>query len=106
MVITIFVDPFIIELFSLNFRQILLLFLIKIVPVQEVQEEGKYAIDSPGNPAMADVPPEEYTLGINSFNCLKYCVVNNNLYYLISKRKMKNVLWWNLSLTPIPNYKS
>jgi len=31
--------------------------------VQEVQEEGKYAIDSPGNPAMADVPPEEYTLG-------------------------------------------
>lgn len=31
--------------------------------MQEVQEEGKYAIDSPGNPAMADVPPEEYTLG-------------------------------------------
>lgn len=32
--------------------------------MQEVQEEGKYAIDSPGNPAMADVPPEEYTLGM------------------------------------------
>lgn len=33
------------------------------VIVQEVQEEGKYAIDSPGNPAMSDLPPEEYTLG-------------------------------------------
>lgn len=31
--------------------------------MQEVQEEGKYAIDSPGNPAMAEVSPEEYTLG-------------------------------------------
>lgn len=55
--------------------------MIKIVTVQEVQEEGKYAIDSPGNPAMADVPPEEYTLGTNSF---KLCTVNNNnLYCLI-----------------------
>ncbi|CAI6362586.1 unnamed protein product [Macrosiphum euphorbiae] len=37
----------------------------RIKEVQEVQEEGKYAIDSPGNPAMADVPPEEYTLEEN-----------------------------------------
>jgi hypothetical protein len=42
-----------------------------IFSVQEVQEEGKYAIDSPGNPAMADVPPEEYTLGKCTIYLLK-----------------------------------
>lgn len=31
--------------------------------VQEVQDEGKYAIDSPGNPLAPDLPPEEYALG-------------------------------------------
>lgn len=31
--------------------------------VQEVQEEGKYAIDSPGSP-ITDLPPEEYNLGV------------------------------------------
>lgn len=31
--------------------------------VQEVQAEGKYAIDSPGNPTAPDHPPEDYTLG-------------------------------------------
>lgn len=44
--------------------------------MQEVQEEGKYAIDSPGNPAMADVPPEEYTLG-------------TLLFYIYSKLKKR-----------------
>ena len=31
--------------------------------VQEVQEEGKNAIDSPGNPMAPALPPEEYALG-------------------------------------------
>lgn len=31
--------------------------------VQEVQEEGKHAIDSPGSPTAIDHPPEEYDLG-------------------------------------------
>lgn len=31
--------------------------------MQEVQEEGKYAIDSPGSPTATDIPPEEYDLG-------------------------------------------
>lgn len=39
------------------------LYRLCVVAVQEVQEEGKYAIDSPGNPALAEVSPEEYTLG-------------------------------------------
>jgi hypothetical protein len=34
-----------------------------VVSVQEVQEEGKHAIDSPGSPTAPDLPPEEYTLG-------------------------------------------
>lgn len=29
----------------------------------EVQQEGKYAIDSPGNPTAPVIPPEEYELG-------------------------------------------
>lgn len=33
--------------------------------VQEVQEEGKYAIDSPGYAATPDMPPEEYALDEN-----------------------------------------
>ena len=31
--------------------------------VQEVQEEGKNAIDSPGSPMAPTLPPEEYALG-------------------------------------------
>lgn len=31
--------------------------------VQEVQEEGRYAIDSPGSPTAPDLPPEDYALG-------------------------------------------
>lgn len=33
--------------------------------MQDVQEEGKYAIDSPGYGANPDMPPEEYTLDEN-----------------------------------------
>jgi len=50
--------------------------------VQEVQEEGKYAIDSPGNPAMADVPPEEYALG--TFIRWSKTRYNNILFVIIS----------------------
>lgn len=35
-----------------------LLFLL----VQEVQAEGKMAIDSPGSPTAPEIPPEEYSL--------------------------------------------
>lgn len=30
--------------------------------VQEVQAEGRYAIDSPGNPNNPEIPPEDYAL--------------------------------------------
>lgn len=33
--------------------------------VQEVQSEGKYAIDSPGNPSAPVIPPEDYNLAEN-----------------------------------------
>lgn len=33
--------------------------------VKDVQEEGKYAIDSPGYAANPDMPPEEYALDEN-----------------------------------------
>ncbi|KAG0720432.1 Beta-parvin [Chionoecetes opilio] len=35
----------------------------KIKEVQEVQHEGKHAIDSPGSPMSVDVPPDDYNLG-------------------------------------------
>lgn len=37
--------------------------------VQEVEAEGKYAIDSPGSPTAPVVPPEDYALGL--YTCLK-----------------------------------
>lgn len=37
--------------------------------VQEVQEEGQNAIDSPGIPTSPDYPPEEYNLGENEERC-------------------------------------
>jgi len=44
------------------------------VLVQEVQTEGKYAIDSPGFPASFSGAPEDYNLGknftLNLFNFL------------------------------------
>lgn len=33
-----------------------------IILVQEVQAEGRYAIDSPGNPNNPEIPPEDYAL--------------------------------------------
>lgn len=33
--------------------------------MQDVQNEGKYAIDSPGNPNAPEIPPEDYNLGDN-----------------------------------------
>lgn len=30
--------------------------------VKKIQEEGKYAIDSPGSPNQFDIPPEDYAL--------------------------------------------
>lgn len=33
--------------------------------VQEIQEEGKYAIDSPGKPNAPEIPPEDYNLSDN-----------------------------------------
>lgn len=30
--------------------------------MQEVQAEGRYAIDSPGNPNNPEIPPEDYAL--------------------------------------------
>lgn len=64
--------------------------LIEFFSVQEVQEEGKYAIDSPGNPAMADVPPEEYTLGKCSIYSLElkntFCLLTCMFQYFRGKR--------------------
>ncbi|XP_064086841.1 beta-parvin-like [Macrobrachium nipponense] len=37
----------------------------KVKEVQEVQTEGKYAIDSPGSPFSVDVPPDDYNLDDN-----------------------------------------
>lgn len=36
-----------------------------IILVQEVQQEGKHAIDSPGLPNAPEIPPEDYNLGDN-----------------------------------------
>lgn len=33
--------------------------------VQEIQEEGRHAIDSPGNPNAPEIPPEDYALAEN-----------------------------------------
>ncbi|KAK7074927.1 hypothetical protein SK128_027584 [Halocaridina rubra] len=37
----------------------------KVKEVQEVQTEGKYAIDSPGSPYAVEVPPDDYNLDDN-----------------------------------------
>lgn len=33
--------------------------------VQEIQAEGRHAIDSPGNPNAPEIPPEDYALAEN-----------------------------------------
>ncbi|CAG9771092.1 unnamed protein product [Ceutorhynchus assimilis] len=42
----------------------------RIKEVQEVQSEGKHAIDSPGRPTAPVIPPEEYNLEENEERCL------------------------------------
>lgn len=42
----------------------------RIKEVQEVEAEGKYAIDSPGSPNAPIVPPEEYALEENEERCM------------------------------------
>ncbi|XP_066250489.1 beta-parvin [Euwallacea similis] len=42
----------------------------RIKEVQEVQTEGKYAIDSPGYPTAPQLPPEEYNLEENEERCI------------------------------------
>ncbi|KAK4873373.1 hypothetical protein RN001_015402 [Aquatica leii] len=42
----------------------------RIKEVQEVESEGKYAIDSPGSPNAPIVPPEEYALDENEERCM------------------------------------
>lgn len=37
-------------------------FHLLLLLVQEVQAEGKMAIDSPGSPTAPEIPPEEYSL--------------------------------------------
>lgn len=37
-------------------------FVLVFISVQEVQEEGRYAIDSPGSPNAPEIPPEDYAL--------------------------------------------
>ncbi len=66
--------------------------------MQEVQEEGKNAIDSPGNPMAPTLPPEEYALG-NYFFFFFFCEffsltqpINVCDYDKMQKR-MKNDPW-------------
>ncbi|XP_017786277.1 PREDICTED: beta-parvin [Nicrophorus vespilloides] len=42
----------------------------RIKEVQEVQAEGRHAIDSPGNPTAPIIPPEEYELDDNEERCM------------------------------------
>lgn len=52
--------------------------------VQDVQAEGKHAIDSPGSPTAPEIPPEEYSLRKLSYICLVSIVPDLlNVYYLV-----------------------
>lgn len=57
--------------------------------VQEVQEEGKHAIDSPGKPNAPEIPPEDYNLEDNEQRsiiqpaCLNFPDVRDLLQILI-----------------------
>lgn len=65
----------------------------RIKEVQEVQTEGKYAIDSPGYPTAPVIPPEEYHLEENEERCL----LDQNAFYDIKFRELNEVLieWVN-----------
>lgn len=41
--------------------------------VQEVQEEGRHAIDDPGAPNAPEIPPEDYILRACHFFCFTLC---------------------------------
>lgn len=43
-------------------------FVLILFLVQEVQAEGKYAIDSPGCATVLNLPPEDYNLGEFNLN--------------------------------------
>lgn len=38
------------------------LIIVIAISVQDVQEEGRHAIDDPGSPNAPEIPPEDYTL--------------------------------------------
>lgn len=54
----------------------------RIKEVQEVQAEGKYAIDSPGSPTAPIVPPEDYELDDNEERCMIEPSAYNNPKFL------------------------
>lgn len=65
----------------------------RIREVQEVQEEGKNAIDSPGSPSNGDFPPEIYSLEENE----EMSIIQPNSYKDPKLRALINVLidWIN-----------
>ncbi|KAL1518014.1 hypothetical protein ABEB36_001700 [Hypothenemus hampei] len=65
----------------------------RIKEVQEVQSEGKYAIDSPGYPTAPVIPPEQYLLEENEERCL----IDPNSVYEPKFRELNDVLieWIN-----------
>ncbi|KAJ8956974.1 hypothetical protein NQ318_012138 [Aromia moschata] len=65
----------------------------RIKEVQEVQAEGKYAIDSPGCPTAPVIPPEEYNLEDNE----ERCIIDPKAYDDPKFKELLNVLkeWIN-----------
>ncbi|KAG5889947.1 hypothetical protein JTB14_018842 [Gonioctena quinquepunctata] len=65
----------------------------RIKEVQEVQAEGKYAIDSPGCPTAPIIPPEDYNLDDNE----EVCMVDSKSYENPKFLDLLNVLkeWIN-----------
>lgn len=64
-----------------------MLFVHLFFTVQDVQAEGKYAIDSPGSPIAPEIPPEEYSLSkylkyIQCFCCYLACIVHSDNFEL------------------------
>lgn len=75
---------------SFSFQQIKVIFMnFCLFLVQEVQEEGKNAIDSPGKPNAPEIPPEDYNLEDNEQRsiiqpaCLNFPDVRDLLQILI-----------------------
>lgn len=56
-----------------------------MILVQDVQAEGKYAIDSPGSPTAPEFPPEDYSLRKSAFNDLhNFSEVKNRYSFLLN----------------------